>query len=121
MSRMVAKMMLEKVMGFHDVTILENSANFLENVLALKTAPTVVFLDIQVRPLDGYEMLKILQAVWPFHRTLVIALTASVMEPDIARLREAGFSGLIGKPIMKDVFPQLVERVLSGEEVWYVP
>jgi hypothetical protein len=43
------------------------------------------------------------------------------MSHDIEQLREAGFSGLIGKPILKEIFPELVEKLLAGESVWYVP
>jgi CheY-like chemotaxis protein len=51
----------------------------------------------------------------------VIAMTANVMSHDVEHLKKAGFSGLIGKPILKEVFPQLVKNILNGEAVWYVP
>lgn len=53
--------------------------------------------------------------------TTVIAMTANVMSHDVDKLKKAGFNGLIGKPILKENFPQHIERLLAGEPVWYVP
>ena len=110
-----------KVMGFPEIHTFENSVDFLENVHALPDIPDVVFLDIQMRPYDGYELLQMLRDDPVYGDTTVIAMTANVMAHDVEQLREAGFSGLIGKPIMKEVFPQLVTKILDGDPVWFVP
>ena len=39
---------------------------------------------------------------------------------EVKQLQDAGFDGLIGKPVMKRVFPELLQRILDGEPVWYV-
>jgi len=48
-------------------------------------------------------------------------MTASVTVSDIEDLKKAGFDGLIAKPVRKKVFPELLDRILSGDAVWYVP
>jgi hypothetical protein len=48
-------------------------------------------------------------------------MTANVMVHDVDELRRTGFSGLIGKPIMKDNFPELLKRILEGQSVWFIP
>jgi hypothetical protein len=40
---------------------------------------------------------------------------------DVARLQEAGFDGLIGKPLAHKVFPRLLEQIMNGEAIWYIP
>ena len=55
------------------------------------------------------------------HDAVIVAMTANVMSYDIEQLQQAGFDGLIGKPVVRRIFPQLVERLLAGESVWYVP
>ena len=119
-SRKVMSLLLQRVMKL-PVTIFENSANFIEKVNQMPTLPNVVFLDIQMQPLDGYQVLKLLRDDGRFNDAIIIAMTANVMSHDVELLKKAGFNGLIGKPIMRDVFPHLVERILAGESVWYVP
>jgi DNA-binding NarL/FixJ family response regulator len=48
----------------------------------------------------------------------VVALTASVMYEEVRRLRDAGFDGVIAKPINFDTFPAALDRILSGGQVW---
>jgi two-component system sensor histidine kinase/response regulator len=121
MSRRIIDVMLRQVMGFSNTTIFDNSADFLEKVHALPAVPDVIFLDVQIRPHDGYAVLKLLREDSSYRDVPVIAMTANVMSHDVEHLKKAGFSGLIGKPILKEIFPQLVKNILNGEAVWYVP
>ncbi len=116
----VLSILLKRVMGFSEVTYFENSKDFKERVQSLPIAPTLIFLDILVRPYDGYEMLTMLRTELGFSQTPIVALTANVMTTDIIQLKTAGFTGLIGKPIDYRLFPDLVKRILAGEAVWYI-
>lgn len=118
--RHVVKVLLTEVMGFTNLIMFENSDYFLKQIRQLPTLPHIIFLDIQMQPHDGYEMLKMLQSEPDLQSIPVIAMTASVMTSEIDNLRKAGFSGLIGKPINRTHFPQLVNQILAGESVWFV-
>ena len=118
-SRMVVEMLLPLI-GFSKLIILEDSSNFLARVEALHEKPSVFLLDIQVKPLDGFAMLEILRRHPDYQDTIVIALTASVMNEQIKLLRTAGFNSVIGKPIDQRRFPELLTQILNGEEVWTV-
>lgn len=120
MSRKVMFMLLKGRMNIENVTIFENSVNFLERVNALEPIPDVVFLDIHVPPIDGFEMLGLLKDSPKFKGIPTIAMTASVMNDEIARLQTAGFDGCIAKPVDKNEFPALLERILSGEKIWSI-
>ena len=120
-SRKVVELLLTKVMGYQEVTIFEDSANFLERIRALGRVPDVIFLDVQIAPYDGYEMIKMLRSEPDYRQATIIAMTANVMSHDVEQLQGVGFSGLIGKPILKENFADLVEKLLNGEQVWYVP
>ena len=120
-SRMVLDVLMTRIMEYSALTIFEDSQDFETRVSALDPAPNIIFLDIQIAPLDGYEMLKILRALPAYQDAIIIAMTANVMSHDVEQLKGVGFNSLIGKPIVKDIFPQLVERILSGEDVWYIP
>ena len=120
-SRKVVELLLTKVMGYQDVTIFEDSENFMERVRALPQVPDVIFLDVQIAPYDGYEMIRMLRSDPTYQQATIIAMTANVMSHDVEQLQRVGFSGLIGKPVLKENFADLVNRLLNGEQVWYVP
>src|SRR5690606_6145834 len=107
-------------MNLDHVTIFENSANFIERANALSPTPVVVFLDIHVAPIDGFAMLKLLKTSETFKNVPIIAMTASVMNDEVAQLQTAGFDGCIAKPLGKNEFLVLLERVLSGEKIWSI-
>ena len=120
LSRDVIKIILETIMGFSQVTYLANSHNFMEQIQALPCAPTVIFLDIKVHPHDGFEMLADLRKNSTYQNTKIVALTANVMANDVEKMKMAGFSGLISKPIIHRIFPELLHKILAGESVWYI-
>jgi len=119
LSREVMHVLASKVIGA-DITLLDDNTNFMDRVRDLPAVPDVIFLDIQMRPHDGYEMLKMLRGDSLYKEATVIAMTASVMATDVQALRAAGFNGLIGKPILRQVFPSLLKQILTGEPVWFV-
>ncbi|SRR5260221_12424146 len=120
-SRQIIEIILKREMHLSNLVIFENSTNFLDRIHALPAAPDIIFLDIQIRPHDGYAMLEMLRNDSQYRNVTIIAMTANVMSHDVEKLQRAGFSGLIGKPIMRDVFSQLIGNILAGKPVWYVP
>lgn len=120
-SRKVMLILLKNVMGYSNLTVFEDSANLMEKLQVLSTVPTVLFVDIQIEPQDGFQILQMVKDEPRYRDTVVIALTSSVTVNDVNQLKARGFDGLIGKPLLDDVFPELVERILSGEQVWYIP
>jgi two-component system cell cycle response regulator DivK len=120
LSREVMKTLLTRGLGYRDLTMFETSARFEQRLEGLTQKPDIIFLDIHMEPIDGFEMLRLIRRNKDYYDTPVIALTASVMNEEIRRLREAGFDGAIGKPINYDTFPRLLDRILNGEQIWNV-
>ena len=119
-SRTLMRMLLSGRMKLPNVTIFENSANFLAKVEALDPKPEVIFLDIHMQPDDGFAMLAMLQKLDWAKNTRVVALTASVMNEEVARLRESGFNGCLAKPIDLTTFPDTFQRIVEGEAIWRI-
>lgn len=119
-SRMVMKMLLVEYLKLEKVIIFEDSTDFEANLDKMPFRPDIIFLDIHMNPLDGFEMLAILRSKSPFEHLPIVALTASVMNQEIQKLREAGFNGVIPKPINILEFPQTLQQLLNGEEIWRV-
>jgi CheY-like chemotaxis protein len=120
LSREVMKTLLTRGLGYHDVTMFENSTDFEGRLERLSHKPDVIFLDIHMEPMDGFAMLNLIRRHANLGSVPVVAVTASVMSEEVRRLRDAGFDGVIAKPINYDTFPGALNRILSGEQVWNV-
>jgi|SRR5688572_17417459 CheY-like chemotaxis protein len=118
LSREIMQMMMESL--DQRLVIFEDSHDFSERVQKVSPVPHVVLLDIHVPPHDGFAMLNMLRELPTYKDCRVIALTASVMNEEIERLRQAGFDGAIGKPLDFEQFPMLLEQLLRGDTVWHI-
>jgi two-component system, cell cycle response regulator DivK len=119
-SRKLMAMLLKGRMKLPHVTILEDSQDFLDHIDALDPKPDVILLDIHMKPHNGFEMLTMLRQLEWLNGIPVVALTASVMNEEVQRLRSAGFNGCLAKPIDLDSFPETLERILDGESIWRI-
>ncbi len=119
-NRLVMKLLVEKTLHVRHYAIFEDSADFLPRVRKLPVRPDIILLDIHVSPFTGFQMLQMIRQDPVYCDTKVIALTASVMNEEVERLRKSGFDGAIGKPIPLSMFPIVIERILNGESIWQV-
>src|SRR5436190_1983499 len=119
-SRKLMSMLLKGRMKLPHVTILEDSNNFLTNMDALDPKPDVILLDIHMKPYSGFEMLTMLRELSWASRTPIVALTASVMNEEVQRLRSIGFNGCLAKPIDLETFPDTLQRIVDGETIWRI-
>jgi CheY-like chemotaxis protein len=119
-SRRVMQMLLVNSMKLEHVNIFDDSSDFMARVDALTPKPDVIFLDIHVAPYNGFQMLELLRKSGRYTDTLIVALTASVMNEEVTQLRESGFDGCLSKPIDIDTFPELLSLILRGEELWHI-
>ena len=119
-SRKVMKMCLEIRLGLSNITLLEDSATFIDRLSDVVPPPDIIFLDIHVQPLNGFEMLSLIRQNPAFDSVPVIALTASVMGEEVQRLRQHGFTGCLAKPLDLDRFPMTLQQILNGDTVWYI-
>jgi Response regulator containing a CheY-like receiver domain and an HTH DNA-binding domain len=117
-NRLVMKLLVEKTLHVQYYAIFEDSANFLARLRDLPKRPDIILLDIHVSPLNGFQMLKEIRGDTVYSATKIVALTASVMNEEVERLRKSGFDGAIGKPISLSTFPIAIERIMNGENIW---
>jgi two-component system, cell cycle response regulator DivK len=78
----------------------------------------LILMDIRLPYEDGYGALRKIRASSALKETLVVAVTAEASLEQIAKARQAGFDGFLGKPLDMDRFPDQIRRILSGEPVW---
>jgi signal transduction histidine kinase len=72
-----------------------------------------VLMDIQMPVMDGYTACREIRNQPKFRKLPIIAMTANVMESDVAKSLEAGMNDHIGKPLNEEeVFKTLMRWIL---------
>ena len=85
--------------------------------LAREQMPALILMDIQLPEMDGLEVTRQLKNDPATHDLKIIALTAHAMRGDEERVREAGCSGYIAKPINTRDFVKLIASFLEERHV----
>lgn len=117
-SRAVLQMLMVGVLGYTHVHIMSCSTDVVKRISEANLSFDAILLDINMEPLDGYHLLAELRQNELYKRTPVIAVTAASTPDEIAQMQQAGFNGLIGKPIDPILFPAYVGKILQGEALW---
>jgi CheY-like chemotaxis protein len=117
-SRRIMQILLLDVMDYSQLTLVEDTAELTQRLEAIQTSFDVIFLDINVKPYDGFAACAQLRAHEQFRKAKIIGLTANAMPSDMRKMEETGFDGAIGKPLSHNTFPEQVERILAGQSIW---
>ena len=92
----------------HEVRVAHSGAATLE--IARDFQPQVVFLDVGMPGMDGYETVRHLRDMAGLEDTLVVALTGYGQDSDRQRAHEAGFDEFLVKPAIPEVVAALASR-----------
>ena len=60
LSQEVMRALLTRGLGYRTLTVVETSDCFEEKLTDLDPKPDVIFLDIHMEPIDGFEMLQLI-------------------------------------------------------------
>jgi len=102
--------MLLQVFG-HEVDVAFDGAAALKRAPAFK--PDLVFLDIGLPGMTGYEVARRLRKETGLAHIKIIALSGYGTESDQQRSKEAGFDRHLVKPIDPNVIPDVIATALG--------
>jgi len=107
-----SRMLLRKILmpcGFE----LREAANGQDALdIWLEWNPDLVWMDIRMPVLDGYEATRRIKMMTESRKTVVIALTAAAFEDEESRAAAAGCDGLIRKPFHRsEIYGALTEHL----------
>lgn len=81
--------------------------------LAREIKPDVIFLDIQLPEINGYQVAEELRKDHSLNNVPIIAVTSYAMSGDKEQILAAGATGYIEKPINPDTFISQLQEYLS--------
>lgn len=96
-----------------------STAKDLVSQLDKLTHIAVVFLDLEMPVVDGYEAVQIIRAHPNFKSAKVVAYSVHVSELKV--VMEMGFDAFLGKPLAAEAFPEQLSRILDGEKLYFIP
>ncbi|MBN2091476.1 response regulator [candidate division KSB1 bacterium] len=77
--------------------------------VAIKEKPNLIFMDVMMPGMDGYEATRILKGRTEFKNIPIIAMTAKAMSYDRERALEAGYDDYLAKPFTFELVVQKIE------------
>lgn len=117
-SRKVMHLLLVEMLGYVGLTMLSDSKDLSRRLNDLGQSFDVIFLDINITPMDGYDICRALRADPAYAKARIIAVTATATPSDLEHMQAVGFDGAISKPLNLEDFPTQLEMILSGENLW---
>lgn len=118
MNRDLLRMVQRRNPDKFNLTMFEDSWDFLKRLLAIEPPPELILVDVQARPLPAVDLLAIIRQQKGFETTPVVSVTTKPTRENIQRLKNAGFYGVLRKPLKKNEMLSLIDRIMSGEQVW---
>lgn len=103
---------MTKVLAGHGINPIkaENGQKALD-LLKVNTDVDLIFMDMMMPVMDGYEAMQQIRAMPAFVNLPIIALTAKAMKEDRKKCLEAGATDYLSKPVDMD-------RLLSLVRIW---
>ena len=95
----------------HDAEFLTEPQQAL--AAAKRMHPDLVFLDIGMPVLDGYELARLLRQEFGFESLRLVAITAWGRGEDRAATRRAGFDAHVTKPADIDVIQSIMDTMFA--------
>ncbi|BAP54797.1 ATPase [Thioploca ingrica] len=98
---------------------LQEAMNGLEALeIVPRFQPHLIWMDLQMPVMDGYEATKRIKASTQGATTVIIAITASVLEKEQAQALAAGCDDFVGKPFQEKAIFDMMNKYLGVRYVY---
>jgi two-component system, sensor histidine kinase len=75
--------------------------------------PSIVFLDINMPDINGWDLARALRARYGFEALRIVAITGYGSDEDVRKSRAAGFDTYITKPVSLELIQEVVAETSS--------
>lgn len=109
-SNFIADHLLNKFKVCKNITICRNGDEALKYLQSAEEFPELIFLDINMPVMDGFEFIDAFQRYnMDRNKTRIIIYTASYNEKDLQLLQTIGFRDFIIKPLTEEKLQNLLK------------
>ncbi len=77
----------------------------------------IIFMDLHMPGLDGYETTKIIREITPGRQPVIIALTANAMPQEKDKVMQSGMNGILIKPVSDAILQKVVNQWVFKESI----
>jgi CheY-like chemotaxis protein len=95
----------------HEAVFVTQASKALEAARAMR--PHLVFLDLEMPEMNGYQLARLLRAEFGFEALRLVAMTGWGRNEDRAASRRAGFDAHVQKPAEMDVLDSILKTVFG--------
>ncbi len=78
-----------------------------------KEKPDMIFMDIQMPEMSGYEATQLIRLKETDHRVPIVALTAGTIKGETSRCLDAGMDDYLSKPVLVSDISVMIEKYLG--------
>ena len=110
------RFLIKEFLRKSNISILEATNGKKAVELACLNKPDLILMDIRMPVMDGYEATDILRNNPETAKITIIALTASVMEEEIKKIKSRGFNHFLQKPIKYAELTEALAMFLSHDK-----
>ena len=110
-NRLLATTILRHIVPGVTIFTAENGAEAVE--LFVKELPALVFMDVQMPEMNGYEATAAIRQSEQGTRTPIIALTAGTVTGERERCLDAGMDDYVTKPVVRNTLEAVVRKWLA--------
>ncbi len=97
--------------------IANNGLEGMDKLNACESAPDIIFLDLNMPYMNGYDFLHILRHSIEFTHIPVVIFTTSNNEKDVELSRESGANRYLTKPHSLQILRQQLEKIIYSPEI----
>lgn len=110
-NRQLIRLILSRKEGitFHEAETGKEGLKYINDFM-----PDIIFLDLGLPDLSGYELLKIIRDDMKMGSTPIIAVSGDNLPNDISRGLDAGFQGYLTKPINITRVFEIVDETIGS-------
>jgi CheY-like chemotaxis protein len=109
---LLAKAIVKKLLPTSVIFEAYNGLEALEEYK--KEKPDLIFMDIQMPEMSGYEATKEIRKIETEVRTPIVALTAGTVKGEYQRCLEAGMDDYLSKPVLVSDISGMIEKHLGS-------
>ena len=111
--------MLSFLLKSHDYEVYEAQDGLEGLKKAGQYKPDLIFLDVQMPEMDGFEVTKALKNNEELKHIPIIILTSFAMPGDKKKAMDAGADGYIEKPINPEIFVSQMESMIKSYQAGF--